>query len=102
MNIPFALCLTPAQYRRAVHSMRLDTSLLSVLATLTGDTMFLLWAPGPTVRLDSNVDVPQLVYEHAVRCEYAYARLCQLATCCGESLPGLVDKLGRCCDFMQV
>lgn len=79
MNIPFALCLTPAQYRRAVHSMRLDTSLLSVLATLTGDTMFLLWAPGPTVRLDSNVDVPQLVYEHAVRCEYAYARLCQIA-----------------------
>jgi hypothetical protein len=28
MNIPFAFCLTPAQYRRAVHSLRLDTSLL--------------------------------------------------------------------------
>jgi len=30
MNIPFAACLTPAEYRRAVHSLRLDTSLLRV------------------------------------------------------------------------
>ena len=32
MNIPFALCLTPEEYRRAVHSLRLDASLLTVLA----------------------------------------------------------------------
>jgi hypothetical protein len=41
MNIPFAFCLTPAQYRRAVHSLRLDTSLLSMLAAVTGDSAFL-------------------------------------------------------------
>jgi hypothetical protein len=79
MNIPFALCLTPAQYRRAVHSMRLDASLLSVLADLTGDSTFLHWrAAGLPVRVDSNVDVPAMVYEHALLCEYAHARLCQL------------------------
>ncbi len=79
MNIPFAFCLTPAEYRRAVHSLRLDTSLLSVLAAVTGDSTFLGWRPGSLpVRVDSNVDVPVLVYEHAVLCEYAHARLCQL------------------------
>jgi hypothetical protein len=76
MNIPFALCLTPGEYRRAAHSMRLDTSLLTVLATLTGDSAFLSWRPRfPPVRVDSNVDVPQMVYEHAVICEFAHARL---------------------------
>ncbi|MDX6390892.1 MAG: hypothetical protein QOJ73_1955 [Streptosporangiaceae bacterium] len=76
MNIPFALCLTPGEYRRAVHSMRLDTSLLTVLAALTGDSTFLSWRPRCLpVRVDSNVDVPQMVYEHAVICEYAHARL---------------------------
>jgi hypothetical protein len=79
MNIPFALCLTPEEYRRAVHSLRLDASLLTVLAALTGDDTFLWWRPGlPPVRVDSNVDVPSMVYEHAVRCEYAHARLSQL------------------------
>ena len=80
MNIPFALCLTPAEYRRAVHSLRLDASLLTVIASLTGDDTFLSWRTGlPPVRVDSNVDVPALVYEHAVLCEYAHARLCRLA-----------------------
>jgi hypothetical protein len=80
MNIPFALCLTPAEYRRAVHSLRLDASLLTVIASLTGDDTFLSWRTGlPPVRVDSNVDVPALVYEHAVLCEYAHARLRQLA-----------------------
>ena len=38
------------------------------------------WRPGlPPVRVDSNVDVPAMVYEHAVLCEYAHARLSQLA-----------------------
>jgi len=79
MNIPFAACLTPAEYRRAVHSLRLDASLLTVLAALTGDDTFLGWRTAlPPVRLDSNVDVPAMVYEHAVVCEYAHARLCQL------------------------
>jgi hypothetical protein len=80
MNIPFALCLTPDEYRRAVHSLRLDASLLTVLASLTGDDTFLGWRTGlPPVRVDSNVDVPATVYQHAVLCEYAHARLRQLA-----------------------
>jgi hypothetical protein len=37
----------------------------------------------PTARVDSNVDVPAMMYEHAVRCEYAYARLCQLRDAAG-------------------
>ena len=79
MNIPFALCLTPTEYRRAVHSLRLDASLLSILAALTGDHTFLSWRPaGFPARVDSNVDVPLLVYEHAVVCEYAHTRLCEL------------------------
>lgn len=79
MNIPFALCLTADEYRRAVHSLRLDASLLSILAGLTGDATFLGWRTGlPPVRVDSNVDVPATVYQHAAVCEYAHARLCQL------------------------
>ncbi|MBO0830554.1 MAG: hypothetical protein J2P28_09705 [Actinobacteria bacterium] len=92
MNIPFAACLTPAEYRRAVHSLRLDASLLSILAALTGDDTFLAWRPaGHPVRVDSNVDVPALVYEHAVLCEYAHARLCQLETTVGIYRPGNVS-----------
>lgn len=79
MNIPFSLCLTPAEYRRAVHSMRLDTSLLSVLTEITGDATFLGWASGLPVRVDSNADVPRMVYEHALLCEYAHARLVKLS-----------------------
>jgi hypothetical protein len=79
MNIPFAFCLTPAEYRRAVHSLRLDTSLLTVLASLTGDDAFFRWRSAlPPVRVDSNVDVPAAVYEHALICEFALARLGQL------------------------
>jgi hypothetical protein len=79
MNIPFAFCLTPGEYRRAVHSLRLDASLLGVLAALTGDGTFLGWRTAlPPVRVDSNIDVPATVYEHALVCEYALARLCQI------------------------
>lgn len=79
MNVPFALCLTSAEYRRAVHSMSLDASLLYVLAELTGDQAFLGWRNGvQPVRVHSNVDVPLTVYEHAVLCEYAHAKLRQL------------------------
>jgi hypothetical protein len=50
-----------------------------VLASLTGDAGFLGLRTGPLpVRVDSNVDVPAMVYEHALICEYAHARLCQL------------------------
>jgi hypothetical protein len=81
MNIPFALCLTREEYRRAVHSLRLDTSLLTLLATLTGDSAFLGWRSATLpLRVDSNVDVPLTVYEHAVLCEYAHARLSKLTT----------------------
>jgi hypothetical protein len=76
MNIPFAACLTPAEYERAVHSLRLDDSLLAALATVTGDTTFLGWRRGGlSVRVDSGLDVPRAVYEHAVICEYAHERL---------------------------
>jgi hypothetical protein len=79
MNIPFAFCLTPSEYRRAVHSLRLDGSLLGLLAAITGDDTFLGWRTAlPAVRVDSNVDVPAVVYEHALICEYALARLCQI------------------------
>ena len=79
MNIPFAFCLTPGEYRRAVHSLRLDATLLTALATLTGDGTFLSWRTAlPPVRVDSNIDVPATVYEHALVCEYALARLGQL------------------------
>jgi hypothetical protein len=79
MNIPFALCLTREEYRRAVHSLRLDTSLLTVLTTLTGDAAFLGWRSAILpLRVDGNVDVPLTVYEHAVLCEYAHARLSKL------------------------
>ena len=79
MNIPFAACLTGPEYERAVHSMRLDDSVLAVLAHLTGDATFLRWCRGAvTVRVDSAVDVPRAVYEHAVICEHAHERLIQL------------------------
>ena len=90
MNIPFALCLTPAEYRRAVHSMRLDTSLLTVLTAITGDATFLGWASGLPVRVDSNADVPRMVYEHALLCEYAHARLVRAgrSSASGLAAPG--------------
>lgn len=76
MNIPFALCLTRGEYQTAVHSLRLDESILAVLADLTGDETFMRWRPGTlTVRADSSMDVPRAVYEHAVICEYAHAHL---------------------------
>jgi hypothetical protein len=76
MNVPFALCLTSSEYRRAVHSLSLDTSLLSVLAELTGDQTLRGWCDAVRpLRVGSNIDVPLTVYKHAVLCEYAHARL---------------------------
>ncbi|GIH09486.1 hypothetical protein Rhe02_75530 [Rhizocola hellebori] len=80
MNIPFAFCLTRKEYQTAVHSLRLDESILALLADLTGDERFLRWRPGTiVVRADSGMDVPKAVYEHAVICEYAHAHLRRLA-----------------------
>ncbi|MEU5153682.1 hypothetical protein [Glycomyces sp. NPDC021274] len=80
MNLPFAACLTPDEYRRAVHSMRFDDSILAILAAITGDPTFLRWCSGDlAIRADSNTDVPHAVYRHAVVCEYAHAHLVRLA-----------------------
>jgi hypothetical protein len=80
MNLPFAACLTPDEYRRAVHSMRFDDSILAILAEITGDPTFLRWQNGDlSIRADSNTDVPHAVYRHAVVCEYAHAHLVRLA-----------------------
>ena len=93
MNIPFALCLTRDEYAAAVHSLRLDDSILALLADLTGDATFLRWRPGSTsVRVDSSVDVPRAVYEHAVICEFAHAHLLRMAHTLG------MDPLRRVID----
>ena len=66
MNIPFAWCLTADEYRRAVHSLQLDETLLSCLAELTGDLTFRTWRPdGYVIQPRTARDVPRAVYAHA-------------------------------------
>ncbi|MET0784813.1 MAG: hypothetical protein ABWY53_10835 [Leifsonia flava] len=80
MNIPFSMALTLEEYRRAVHSMRFDDSFLEILALVTGDDTFRHWKlAGMSLWMDSNVDVPRMVYRHALICEYAHAQLIKLA-----------------------
>ncbi|MFW6599907.1 DUF6999 family protein [Propionibacteriaceae bacterium Y2011] len=80
MNIPFAMALTLEEFRRAVHSMRFDDSFMEILALITGDDTFKHWKMGGlSLWMDSNVDVPQQVYRHALVCEYAHAHLLKLA-----------------------
>lgn len=80
MNIPFSMALTVEEYRRAVHSMKFDDSFLEILTTITGDDTFRAWKVGAlSLWMDSNVDVPQMVYRHALVCEYAHAHLVKLA-----------------------
>lgn len=80
MNIPFCMALTVEEFRRAVHSLRFDDSFLEILSVLTGDEMFRHWKIGGlSLWMDSNVDVPQMVYRHALVCEYAHAHLVKLA-----------------------
>ncbi len=90
MNIPFAFCLTPDEYRRAVHSMRLDNSLLTVLAAITGDGTFFGWQNAlPPVRVDSSADVTGMVYQHALICDYALARLGRIRdSAAGQAVTG--------------
>ncbi|MCC2316088.1 DUF6999 family protein [Cellulomonas xiejunii] len=80
MNIPFSVALSSEEYRRAVHSMRFDDSFLEILAVVTGDDTFRHWKlAGMSLWMDSNVDVPRMVYRHALVCEYAHAQLVKLA-----------------------
>ena len=80
MNIPFSMALTVEEYRRAVHSIRFDDSFLEILALVCDDETFRHWKIGAlSLWMDSNVDVPQMVYRHALVCEYAHAHLVKLA-----------------------
>jgi hypothetical protein len=80
MNIPFSMALTVEEYRRAVHSIRFDDSFLEILALVTDDDTFRHWKnAGMSLWMDSNVDVPRMVYRHALVCEYAHAHLVKLA-----------------------
>jgi hypothetical protein len=86
MNIMFSLLTTSEEYRRAVHSLQLDESVLSIIAELTGDEVFRSWKPGgyiPIVR--TNRDVPRDLFAHAVIHEYAHARLREHALACGQN-----------------
>jgi len=76
MNIMFCLLTTSGEYRRAVHSLQLDESVLGCLAELTGDEVFRSWKPAgynPIVR--TNRDVPRDLFAHAVIHEYIHSRL---------------------------
>lgn len=76
MNIAFCLLTTASEYRKAVHSLQLDESVLGCLAELTGDEMFNTWKPAgyiPIVR--TARDVPRDLFAHAVIHEYIHARL---------------------------
>ena len=80
MNIAFCLLTTATEYRRAVHSLQLDESLLAILSEITDDPVFLAWKPAgyiPIVR--TNRDVPRDLFAHAVIHEYIHARLLRLA-----------------------
>lgn len=76
MNIMFCLLTTSDEYRRAVHSLQLDESVLGCLAELTGDEVFRSWKPAgynPIVR--TSRDVPRDLFAHAVIHEYIHSRL---------------------------
>jgi len=76
MNMAFCLLTTSDEYRRAVHSLQLDESVLGCVAELTGDDVFRSWKPSgynPIVR--TNRDVPRDLFAHAVIHEYVHARL---------------------------
>jgi hypothetical protein len=91
MNIAFALFTTAEEYRRAVHSLQLDESLLGCLAELTGDELFRIWRPAGYVAIvRTNRDVPRDLFAHAIVHEYAHARLEWHANTAGEqSSPSL-------------
>jgi hypothetical protein len=93
MNMAFALLTTSDEYRKAVHSLQLDESVLSCLAELTGDEIFRTWKPAgynPIVR--TNRDVPRDLFAHAVIHEYIHARLLHQAAR-AEPCPGSCPSL---------
>lgn len=80
MNIPFCVALSLEEFRRAIHSLRFDDSFLEILAVITEDETFKHWKMGGlSLWMDTNVDVPQLVYRHALVCEYAHAHLVKIS-----------------------
>jgi hypothetical protein len=94
MNIMFSLLTTNDEYRRAVHSLQLDESVLSIVAELTGDDVFRSWKPSgyiPIIR--TNRDVPRELFAHAVIHEYIHARLREQARRCGDD--GVCPALER-------
>lgn len=85
MNMAFCLLTTSDEYRRAVHSLQLDESVLGCVAELTGDDVFRSWKPAgynPIVR--TNRDVPRDLFAHAVIHEYVHARLLDHARFAGR------------------
>jgi len=99
MNIMFSLLTTSYEYRRAVHSLQFDESLLNCLAELTDDDVFRSWKPAgyiPIIR--TNRDVPRDLFAHAVIHEYAHARLlvhAAKADPCREICSALDGELSR-------
>lgn len=76
MNIMFCSLTTAPEYRRAVHSLQLDESLLACLTELTGDQAFRSWKPaGYIPMVKTNRDVPRDLFAHAVIHEYIHSRL---------------------------
>ena len=76
MNMAFSFFTTSDEYRRAIHSLQLDESLLGCLAELTGDELFRIWRPaGYMAIVRTNRDVPRDLFAHAVIHEYIHARL---------------------------
>lgn len=97
MNIMFCLLTTADEYRRAVHSLQLDESVLGCVAELTGDDVFRTWKPSgynPIVR--TNRDVPRDLFAHAVIHEYIHARLLEHAraasTCGAETSCPAIER----------
>lgn len=97
MNIMFCLFTTSDEYRRAVHSLQLDESVLACLSVLTGDEVYRTWKPAgynPIVR--TNRDVPRDLFAHAVIHEYIHARLTMHSTAaCGSSCPAKAACVDR-------
>ncbi len=99
MNMAFALLTTSYEYRRAVHSLQFDESIVACLAELTGDEVFRSWKPSgfvPIVR--TNRDVPRDLFAHAVIHEYAHARLLHHAAAakpCRQTCTPLAQELTR-------
>jgi hypothetical protein len=96
MNIAFCLLTTAPEYRRAVHSLQLDESVLGCLAEMTGDDLFNTWKPAgyiPIVR--TSRDVPRDLFAHALIHEYIHARLLRQTT-----NPGLEPPPGHPCQLI--